>query len=66
MREEESGAISEIGRRGEVEVGEEAREVSGGGRVVEEVFAEEEIAGVEFERGFDVDRWPAQSHYPKC
>lgn len=46
---------------------EEAREVRRRDRIVEKVLAEEEIAGVEFERGIvHVERGAAQTHDPEC
>ena len=56
--EEEAGAVGGIGvggfGGGEGVVTEEAREVGGGDWVVEEVFAGDEVAGVESEGGFHV------------
>jgi hypothetical protein len=37
----------------------EWREVSGGERIVEDVFTENEIGGVQKERSVDVERWTA-------
>lgn len=69
MLEEKSATVAEIGRiygRGVRLAAEEAREVWRRNWVVEEVLTEEEIAGVEFQRGIvNVERRAAQTHHPK-
>lgn len=66
IMEKEPGAVGKIGvGGGEGVVGEEAREVRGGHGVVEEIFAGDEIAGVEAEGCVYMERRPAQPHHPE-
>lgn len=64
---EETRAVTKIGgvrRIGDV-AGDEWREMNGGDWIVEDVFTDDEIGGVDKERSFHVEGWPAESHYTK-
>lgn len=67
VAEEKSGAVAEIGGvvgRGDKWL-QKRREEGGSDGVVEDIFTDEKICGVEEERRVDMEGWLAESHHPE-